>query len=448
MNRTTTSLWLVLVLGACGRVKGPGGGGDGDGGAGDGDGGSGADAAVPGLVEVTVLSETGLSEPREDIPVVFFQPDGTAEATEMTDADGKASAELLPGGAVVVFTHIELAGTLQTQLWAALAVQPGDSIVFGRRKYVGEVTANMTIRLPIAKSIDFKVTTPCGTFSSNTRDVPVVFYDHCDDSPFGALGVMTAGEDQYEISGGDIDIDDGLTVPLPGDYALVPSPDVTVEGLENVSGVSASWQAARVGDSNLALGLGPLVEGTADTDTLTLAPRKAVTPDEVMLQLDVYDEQPQLGRQFYSLWSEGGGDEDPVLIDLADVAMPRVGQPVFEQATRHFGWSQVGDGDWDATYVTFFWQQVDGKVVTSNGLGRVLVPPGVHEVVLPPVPVEYEAWLPESLDQIAAQVTLFDAELLDADGARQLGFAPSAQPEYQLTHEPQTVRYAMSPSVD
>ena len=445
MNRTTISLWLVLALGACGQVKGPGaGGGDGDGGPGDG---GGADAAVPGLVEVTVLSETGLSEPREDIPVVFFQPDGSQEATEMTDADGKASAELLPGGAVVVFTHIELAGTLQTQLWAAVDVQPGDSIVFGRRKYVGEVTANMTIRLPIAKSIDFKVVTPCGTFSSNTRDVPVVFYDHCDDSPFGAVGLMAAGEDLYEISGGDIDVDDGATFPLPGEYALVPSPDVTVEGLGDVSGVYTSWQAARIGDSTISPGLG-FVEGSADTDTLTLTPRKAVTPDEVMLQLDVYDEQPQLGRQFYSLWSEGGGDDGPVLLDLADFGMPRVGQPVFEQATRRFGWSQVGDGDWDATYLFFSWRQVDGKVITSNGFARVLVPPGVHDVVLPPVPEEYAAWLPESIDQIDAQVTLFDAELLDADAARQLGFQPSAQPDFQLTHEPQTVRYAMSPSVD
>src|SRR5687767_5873410 len=84
------------------------------------------DAAQPGTITVTVL-DFGSRAPLEDAPVSFFQPDGELADTILTDQDGVASAELLPGGAVVAFVRNTLPmGVGQTVGWAVLAVEPGD----------------------------------------------------------------------------------------------------------------------------------------------------------------------------------------------------------------------------------------------------------------------------------------------------------------------------------
>src|SRR5690349_4111728 len=102
--RTVALSSLLALAAACGDVTGPGGGAGSDGGP---DGGEPSDAAVPGTVTVIVLDYDGTRDPVIDTPVVFFDPDGSVAATEETDADGVASAEVLPGGAVLAFTTID-----------------------------------------------------------------------------------------------------------------------------------------------------------------------------------------------------------------------------------------------------------------------------------------------------------------------------------------------------
>src|SRR5688572_8390536 len=86
----------LLILSACGDVTRPG---SGDAGEQDGT----PDGAVPGPVTVTVLSFDGTRTPAEGIPVGFFSPTGAHQETVETDAEGTASADLPPGGAVVAF---------------------------------------------------------------------------------------------------------------------------------------------------------------------------------------------------------------------------------------------------------------------------------------------------------------------------------------------------------
>lgn len=443
---------ILALLAGCGQVKGPGGGGgDGDGGAGDG--GGGPDAAVPGVVEVTVLTDNGSLEPKEDVPVIFIQPDG-ASVDATTDEDGHASAEVLPGSAVFVFTNPDAVGVAQRLMLVALAVEPGDHITFGRtRANSGDVTAQMTIRLPVAKSVDFEVRTPCGSFGSGTRDVVVTFYDWCDDSPTGIVGLTHAGDSTYEVVGEEIAVIDDPDASDPAvvddEWQLVTSPDVTVEGLHDVEGMTAIWRTARVSERNLDLALAG-AEGLADTDTLTLSPPKIAGPDDVLLHLSVSDEQVQLGYQDYYLWRESGGDTDPVLLDMAELAMPRVGSAYFDLESRTFGFPLVGEGAWDATYLNLLWQDYDDsgeKVPPTYGTVRIVAPPGVTEVVLPPMPEEWSDWLPDTIDWFTPVLMIMDSDALDWDAARQLGFGPWYL-DYPFAIEPATVRYARSRVVD
>ncbi|HUS65950.1 MAG TPA: hypothetical protein VMZ28_15465, partial [Kofleriaceae bacterium] len=228
------------------------------------------------------------------------------------------------------------------------------------------------------------------------------------------------------------------------DWTLVPSPDITVENLDDVRTLQMGWERALLSGKNIPLGL-EMVAGMVDGDQLTLAPQKIVQPDHVQLNVNVASEQQTLGQQFWHIWMAGEGDDDDLVLDADDYRMPWVGAPVYDDATRVFAWPQVGEGEWDATYLNFNWFAADGKKNPMFGNVRIVVPPGQHQFVLPPVPEEYQEWLAPNLDEIEATVMLFDSDQLDWDEARQLGVDPSEIPSYGGTiTEPALIRYSSS----
>src|SRR4051812_11718103 len=58
------------------------------------------DADPRGPVHVTVRDVIGNGAPAPNIPVVFIDPDGTVVADIVSDADGRATANVLPGASV------------------------------------------------------------------------------------------------------------------------------------------------------------------------------------------------------------------------------------------------------------------------------------------------------------------------------------------------------------
>ena len=89
------------------------------GGAGAGEGGAPPDR---GPVEVLVLEQDLSGDPAAGIPVVFADPDGTIAANLLTGVDGKASAEVLPGGSVTVIRE-QVTSTL-SEIYSRLAIEP------------------------------------------------------------------------------------------------------------------------------------------------------------------------------------------------------------------------------------------------------------------------------------------------------------------------------------
>src|SRR5690242_16090055 len=88
----------------------------------------GAVDAPPSPVTVTVydLGSTGAVVP--GVPVVFVNPNGTAVAHPVTDAQGKASAIVQTGATVTVVYEPQPA---RYQLFTYQAVKPGDNIIVG-----------------------------------------------------------------------------------------------------------------------------------------------------------------------------------------------------------------------------------------------------------------------------------------------------------------------------
>ena len=433
---------FALAAAACGDVTGPGGGGRSDGGP---DGGPDLDAAVPGTVQVTVLDVDGTREPLAEVPVLFYQPDGTLEDTVDTDGDGVASAELLPGGAVIALVTLPVkAGLLQPQILATVGVKPGDEIVLGGRMDPGPATGHtMSFDLPpIKAAVDqYVVESPCGESSSGAEPVAIPLHETCIGAPMSIVAYAVVGADRYVVTDTNIAVENEAVVVVGGDWALVPSPDITTENLGDASFLEQRWARAQLDGVTLELNL-PNTGSEATSDQLTLTPQKVVQPDHVQLQAFIGSEQPSAGFQLWQIWSVGDGDDDDLVIDADDYRMPWVGKPAFDQATRRFGWARNGAGTWDATYLQFNWLS-EGK---GGVYGQVFVavPPGVHEVVLPEVPDEYKEWLPDDLAELNPGVILFDADGLDWDQVRQHGVDPMRFDFTARFGEPTTMRYSTS----
>jgi hypothetical protein len=440
MMRIAPALLLSLVA-ACGDVTAPGGGGGSDGGP---DGGPRADAPGPGSVAVTVLDPDGTRAPLEGVPVLFLEADGAEADTVLTGDDGVATAELRAGGAVIAFVTSAFPAGVSTPLtWAVLDVHPGDAITLGDRLTNSTPTETMTIELPVMEGASYQVYTPCGSFGEGDNVVQIGIRANCSFTDFSIAAYATVGEDVYAVTDTGLTFDADSNHVVADPWALVPAPDVTFEGLDDVSIVFARWQRAILGGVNLPLA-GYTDDGEVDGDVLTLAPRRLDAPEHVMLEVGMAAEQPGLGGQSLAVWSDGDEEED-LLVDAEELLLPWIGPPAIDQAARSVSWPHVGEGAWDATYFSFRWTATDGEV-TSAGQWRVVAPPGRHELALPPLPEAYRDWLPAEIDTIdAAYVILFDSDALDWDGARQLGLDPPSLFDYAGTlTEPATLRNSSS----
>jgi hypothetical protein len=124
---------------------------------------AGIDAATRGTVTVTVLNLTNTSgAPAVGADVVFLDPDGTLVKRAITDIDGKAQADVLPGGSV---TGIGLARR-QTRLMTVLGIKPGDDLVLGTKAADDSVAGTFNVTYPaFSGATRYDVISPCNITS-------------------------------------------------------------------------------------------------------------------------------------------------------------------------------------------------------------------------------------------------------------------------------------------
>ncbi len=422
--RSSIAILSILIAAACGKVRLPG-ASQGDGG-GSADGGGG-DATAPGPVSVTVLSFDGLRTPVEGIKVAFFEADGEHRATVDTDAEGTATAELAPGGAVVALVAGGTLGVPSRMARAVLGVAPGDDIVIGGDAFVGGAqVAAMTLTLPVLTGATFyTVYTPCGTFGDGTNVVPLYFYSGCDLDSFAyvALASGDAGpsfareEEAAVIDGGNYDATSAwqMTPTRPFRFTGVPAEALSIE-----VGVSA----VRAGDQQLDLFL---ARGSAPAgeDMLTLRPERIPGYDETMIYGVVRAEQASLGVFQFARWL---GPDESTDSDLAALMLPWISPVAFDSATRSLRWRIVGGGDYDVTYLTLIASVDDGETLVETQW-YVEAPPGIEEIVLPELPDDLSDYYLPDPQNVYAYGQIVDSDQLDGyPAARQRGFDPSYFP--------------------
>lgn len=163
---------FVWCVAACGHVvpQAPDGGGTGDGSVSDSgnvtdssnetDGGVDAPSNVRGTVRVTVLDRSGNGAPAVGVPVVFIDPDGTLVKTASADSNGKADADVLPGGSVTTVVAL----TSSYQIRTTLGIKPGDDLVLGSRSADTTAAGNVTVSWPQAPGSPafYYIYGPCG----------------------------------------------------------------------------------------------------------------------------------------------------------------------------------------------------------------------------------------------------------------------------------------------
>ena len=424
MRGALASALAMLLLAGCGSVSNPPGG---DGGPGSGDGGeSQPDAGAPGPVTVRVLGPPDRTA-QEGVAVAFFGPDGALVQVVDTDGGGLATAELLPGGAVILFVPPPpVMGTSLLRAWAVLDVQPGDEITLGPSPAgINERVGQMLLELgPLDGAGAYWAHTPCGYFPGSAAGagvVPITVFSHCDDSPFPFVALADSQTALHSIVEPSVAFSDGSTFVSGADWQPVAPSQVNLVDLpDDLAHVQGGFPRARVSGVDLAVNL-PFVGADITGDTAGIAPVRLSGVDS-QLELSVGPEQQGLGNQLATFWP-GDGD---VTISAEELLLPWIGPPLLDLDRRRLSFVAAGDAPWDATYVDFIWSVVDEDTGSfQEGVWTIVGPPGRGELVLPEVPDGFSDYLPERFENAYTYVIALEHGDLDGwDAARQHGLDP------------------------
>ncbi len=154
------------------------------------------DADLHGPVTVTVLSLEGTGAPVSGAPIAFIEPDGSLAAEVLTDVQGKAQANVLPGASV---TAVYAMPPTDAFLETVQAVKPGDDITIGAVTE-GATLAGFTVNVAVvAGTTTYTVYGPCGpgsfspptTLVGGTPTVPVTIpmLDSCKQDPMDLVAI-------------------------------------------------------------------------------------------------------------------------------------------------------------------------------------------------------------------------------------------------------------------
>lgn len=223
-----------------------------------------------GTVHVTMLDPLGSGAPAgSGLTVMFFDPDGSVVKKATTDANGKADADVLPGGTVVGI-GLNTLDTTYYNLWTVLDVRPGDDLTLGSRFLNTASFEWFTVKFPpLAGADGYWVSSPCGAQSVLPSADPFVQFtltDAC--KPATMELVITAYAKGQAIASID---DPGVPITVDGIY-----PETHAWG--GVHSLTATF--TNVDPVITSLGMARLVPdgvGISDSASAAIAATTAVT---------------------------------------------------------------------------------------------------------------------------------------------------------------------------
>jgi len=360
----------------------------------------GLDASVAGTVTVTMYS-SGL--PIVGATVLFHGPDGSLVDRVMTDADGKASKEVLPGSSL---TTIRLEGDFGF-LATYYGVEPGDEIVTGTPPGVSPEPETMDVTFDDSAGSDFVVHHSCGANSGAASPITATLNTLCDRANEDFLLVLrTDGQPTGFKAMNDVPlVDEGAVVVPDGAFTAMSSFNAMLTGIpgdvteifadygvtsdDGTSFLSSASVVPDAGTEGLVL---PYPGGFGATSTLTL----------FVVSSTGYGTQR---RQSSATSAPASGG-----VNLTDSLLPWIeGEPAFTLATGSVSFTTTGAGSWDLGQCFLQYAQDNWYLYA---------PPGTTTIALPEFPDDLAGLAPEGGDSVSVACGMIDSDALDADEMR------------------------------
>lgn len=161
MRTSSTLLALVLASACTGSISGMGGGGGGG-------------SGMPPPVDVQIVVQDALV-PQPNVRVLFQDADGSTITEAMTDASGRASADMPDGGNLTVIRTYQVtppAPPVPDQVVTYVGVKPGDRLVLGNPTTTATPAA-INVVVPTGAQGTVKVVTACGSGEGPAPNVPI-----------------------------------------------------------------------------------------------------------------------------------------------------------------------------------------------------------------------------------------------------------------------------------
>jgi len=360
------------------------------------------DADPRGPVHVTVRDVIGNGAPAPNIPVVFIDPDGTVVADIVSDADGRATANVLPGASVSAVyqqlstTTVVMTTNIRYLFVSVLGVKPGDDLPIGftDRDFTNSGTFNVTFQ-PFTGATTYDIFTPCGLTSSTTPNtaIPVQMQNSCKRDSFDIL-VVARDASNNALAGAiatNVSLSAG-SAAVPGTYTSTNSFAASYTDIP--AGIS-SVSVTRVASDTLN---GFSVNGTctpaAGACSITPVQVTTISPKSV-LQTSISRTVPTgMPSQSQTYIQRVGGANLNYSLDVATNLLPFMTNVVFDPATNTITptvEAPVTDADEfiiDASYSrsTSTTEANGDTLVTNTSIEALAIGPAVGPLSFPTLP--------------------------------------------------------------
>jgi hypothetical protein len=359
------------------------------------------DALPRGTVEVTVFEEFE-GVPLEGATVVFLEPDGSLANRVLTDALGRASAELTSGGSVTAISF-----DVSTRLVTIVGVEAGDHLVIGHAPEPDPTeTATLQVSFTPTAHRQHVLRTTCGTSPNATGSViSMPMRVSCDRTPRDLV---------LQASG---------TPGVAPQYAILRAESATTLAVP-----PTAWQAGsdgratvrRVPSEVMQLNVGRLVRSggrrvyasfspvmpTAGDDLTVAIPNALEVGEDMIVTTELFaGTVPGTPKQTIR---ERRDRAETFVVDASAHLLPWVSGLDLDLGTRTLTWTQEGPGAGDVDAVIT--EIAYGRTVDNAPQyyrWRVIAPTATGSVVYPDLPPALDNVEPLATDDINEHPAVF-----------------------------------------